>query len=329
MAEISVITPLYNREGLVQKTIDSVLNQTFTDWEHIIVDDGSTDKSWFVVSSYAETDNRIRVFKRDREPQCASTCRNIGVEHATSSLIVFLDSDDILESHCLEQRYAYMHNNPHVDLGVFPFIIEMETEDNTIVRKIVHPQVRGADFLRRLLSFDIPWQTTAAVWRKDFFLSLGGFNEEFQRYQDVELTVRALTGKATVEIVYGYPPDYVYYLYSKSGDFEVNYHAQLNLLKYIAPIFGIKERKVMDDYLGTFLQHKYRKQMSRANYKKTKLLINEYYNYKIISLTQVIPLKILILFLLINIFISEKYRVVYKKCMLKIFHKKGFNTYTP
>jgi glycosyltransferase involved in cell wall biosynthesis len=329
MPGIAVITPVYNREGIVQKTIESVIDQTFTDWEYILVDDGSTDKSWFVISTYAETDDRIRIFKRDKEPKGGSNCRNIGVEYSTSDLILFLDSDDILEPHCLEQRYNYMKNHPHVDMGVFPFIIEMETEDNTLVRRIVHPETNGTDFLRRILSFDIPWQTTAPVWRKDFFLSLGGFNPVFQRYQDVELTVRAFIGNATVEIVHGCPPDYVYYLYAKSCDFNVNYQAQLKLLEHIASIFSIKERKLTDEYLGTFLQHKYRKQATFANYKKAKRLIDEYRNYKIISLTQVILLKPLILFQFISVYISGKNRIAYKKCLLKIFRKKSFNTYTP
>ena len=318
MAKISVITPLYNREGIVQKTIDSVLNQTFTDWEHIIVDDGSTDKSWFVISSYAEMDSRIRVFKRHKAPQCASTCRNIGVEYSTADLILFLDSDDLLEPHCLEQRYTYMTNNQHVDLGVFPYIREIETESNKFIRGIVHPEMRGNDFLRRFLAYDIPWQTTAPVWRKHFFLSLGGFNVEFQRYQDIELTVRALIHKATIEIVSGYPPDYVYYTYFKSFDFDTQYNVQLNLLKYIASIISIQERKPMVVYLEMFLQNDYRKQTTFANFKRTIRLISKYYNCKIISFKQMILLKSLILFQLINSHISKRNQMVYQKHILRI-----------
>ena len=316
MAKISIITPLYNREDIVQKTIDSVLDQTFTDWEHIIVDDGSTDKSWFVIASYAEMDNRIRVFKRYKEPKGGSTCRNIGVEYATSDLIIFLDSDDILEPHCLEQRYAYMHNNPHIDLGVFPFIIEMETEDNTFIRRIVDPEVKGRDYLRRILSFDIPWQTTAPVWRKEFFLSLGGFDVEFRRFQDVELTIRALTGKARIEVVDGCHPDYVYYLHSKFHDFDANYSAQLHLLELTATGFSLKYRKLLASYLRVFLvrQHQYSKQITFANYKRTKKLINEYYNHKIISLKQAALLKLMMTL----IYIAEKNRIACQKYLKKI-----------
>ena len=77
---ISIITPNFNRAYIIEETAESILNQTNDNWEWVIVDDGSTDASWETLKSYQARDSRIRVFKRNREPKGACTCRNIGVE---------------------------------------------------------------------------------------------------------------------------------------------------------------------------------------------------------------------------------------------------------
>lgn len=89
---ISIITPTYNRELLVQTTIKSIQAQTYTNWELIIVDDGSTDNTEEVLKSFLEADSRIRYVKKGNSGQAPSL--NVGVSHAKGDFIVFLDSDD-------------------------------------------------------------------------------------------------------------------------------------------------------------------------------------------------------------------------------------------
>ena len=90
---VSVIIPVYNREKTIKKAIESVLEQTYTDLEVIIVDDCSTDKTIEVVESIA--DKRIRLVK---SPKNGGACkaRNLGIDHANGELIAFQDSDDYL-----------------------------------------------------------------------------------------------------------------------------------------------------------------------------------------------------------------------------------------
>ena len=88
---ISIITPTYNREVLVQTTIKSIQDQTFTDWELIIVDDGSTDNTEQILKPYLQ-DSRINYVKKENSGQAHSL--NVGVSHAKGEFIVFLDSDD-------------------------------------------------------------------------------------------------------------------------------------------------------------------------------------------------------------------------------------------
>src|SRR5690606_30409778 len=109
---ISIVTPIYNRESLIAETIRSVKEQTYPNWEMLIVDDGSTDNSWDLISEFSAQDPRIKCFRRDRLPKNANTCRNIGVQHSKGDFLLFLDSDDKLIPNTLEQRLVVAQAHP-------------------------------------------------------------------------------------------------------------------------------------------------------------------------------------------------------------------------
>lgn len=100
MVKFSIIIPVYNAERYLAKSIGSVLSQTYSNWEMICIDDGSTDSSAKVVSEYASKDQRILLLQqRNSGPGIA---RNMGIERATGDYVVFLDSDDYLSENYLE-----------------------------------------------------------------------------------------------------------------------------------------------------------------------------------------------------------------------------------
>ena len=99
MPKISVIVPVYNVEPYLRKCIDSILNQSFTDFELILVDDGSTDASGSICDDYAKYETRIRVFHTINRG--LSAARNLGIDEAKSNWICFVDSDDWIESNYL------------------------------------------------------------------------------------------------------------------------------------------------------------------------------------------------------------------------------------
>ncbi len=175
----TIVTPVYNREKLIKKAISSVTEQSFTDWEYIVVDDGSNDNTWNLLRNYCSCNSRIIALKRDRAPKGAQTCRNIGMKTAKGSYLIFLDSDDMLEPFCLEQRYKFIEENKSFDLAVFP---KKNLEKNS-----------KDDFLKLFLSYKLPLQTTDSLWLKKYLIKIGGFNEKLIRYQDVELSIRALS----------------------------------------------------------------------------------------------------------------------------------------
>lgn len=107
---VSIITPMYNAKRYIAQTIQSVLAQTYPDWEMIIVDDCSTDDSPAIVQEFARTDQRIRYF---RQPEnCGIACaRNVAIGFAVGKYIAFLDSDDLWKPKKLERQLEFMHGN--------------------------------------------------------------------------------------------------------------------------------------------------------------------------------------------------------------------------
>lgn len=108
--KVSIIMPNYNCENFLEKTINSVLNQTYSDWELLIVDDCSTDNSVEIIKSYCEKDERIRLFINE-ENSGAAASRNRALREATGKWIAFLDSDDLWLSEKLEKQLAFMSEN--------------------------------------------------------------------------------------------------------------------------------------------------------------------------------------------------------------------------
>lgn len=100
MPEISVIVPVYNTEQFLSRCIESILKQSFTDFELLLVDDGSTDGSGAVCDAYAEKDERIRVFHKENGG--VSSARNVGLRNIKGQFVVFVDADDWVKEQYLE-----------------------------------------------------------------------------------------------------------------------------------------------------------------------------------------------------------------------------------
>ncbi len=207
MAEISIIIPNYNRANFLSETIQSVLDQSYQNWECLVVDDGSNDNSYQVTDSYIKKDSRIKWIERNRLPKGAPTCRNIGAELSTGKYIIFLDSDDLLAPHCLDQRINIMENHLELDLGVFPMqIFNQGIEDATKIWNIE----TGEDYLKRFLSLDSVWQTSGPIWRRHAFEKTEGFNEKLSCWQDIDIHLRAFLSHLNIRTFYDLSIDCYY-----------------------------------------------------------------------------------------------------------------------
>lgn len=103
---VSIITPLYNGEKYVAQTIESVLAQTYTDWEMIVVNDGSKDRSGEIVQAYTQKDSRIKLFSQPNGG--SASARNNGIRRAEGQYIALLDADDLWEPFFLEAQLALL-----------------------------------------------------------------------------------------------------------------------------------------------------------------------------------------------------------------------------
>lgn len=115
---LSIIVPVYNTENLLPRCIASVLNQDYQDWELILINDGSTDRSLEVCQSYADRDSRIRVFSQVNLGQ--SVARNVGLDHAMGRFVTFLDSDDSVEPETYQATIDAFKSNVSLDIIQFP-----------------------------------------------------------------------------------------------------------------------------------------------------------------------------------------------------------------
>jgi glycosyltransferase involved in cell wall biosynthesis len=109
---VTIIIPTFNRAHLIGETLDSILLQTYTNWECIIIDDGSNDDSDVVISKYCSSDNRFQFIKRPKnKPKGGNSCRNIGLDNAKGDYIVFFDSDDLMTPDHLQTKLVAIQKN--------------------------------------------------------------------------------------------------------------------------------------------------------------------------------------------------------------------------
>ena len=187
---VSVITATKNRLKLLCEAIDSVQAQSFQDWEHIVVDDGSNDGTDEELARRTASDPRIRYVQRVGEKSGANVCRNVGIQESAGEFIIILDSDDLLVPDCLGRRVEKMERNLDLDFATFQGgVFKHKIGD---IRDCFDPELVGDDLLR-FLFFECPWIITGPIWRKASIVALGAFDESLLSWQDIDLHVRAIT----------------------------------------------------------------------------------------------------------------------------------------
>lgn len=205
---VSIIIPNYNKGALVRQSLDSLLRQTFDNWEAIIVDDCSNDESWQIIQEYTARDERI-ISVRNLVNKGGNYCRNIGAKMAKGRYLLFLDSDDWLADDCLEMRVNEFERDENNGLGLLVFPM-MTTKDGKTGSIWLYGDRRNA--LVSFLRHEIPWSIMMPIWRRAVFEKVGGFDESFPRLQDVELHTRALLSGLVYRFAERVTPDCFYYI---------------------------------------------------------------------------------------------------------------------
>jgi len=196
---VSVIVPFRNAEQYLDEAIASVRDQTWTDWELVLIDDGSTDSSRLIAQQATEADARIRLLTRtSASAGNAAAARNLGVHNARGEFIAFLDADDVYERHNLRLLLQAFDGRPEVMMVYgatrwwHPGVPERDwTEDMRREAGRVH---RPPELLNRVLLLQrghVPC-TCSVLIRRQAITVTGGFEESFHLYEDQTLWVKLL-----------------------------------------------------------------------------------------------------------------------------------------
>ena len=181
---VSVVMPTYNARPFLREAIASVLGQTWTDFELIIVDDGSTDDSLAVAQSFAQTDQRVKVSSQPNAGTAATL--NRAIELASSEWVFIMHSDDVMHPNRLERQLAFL--NDHPELAVASSLVRHIDQNGRVIGKdnsflFTHADIEEKVRLNKLIGFNHP----AVVLRKSVIQSAGGYRQQFWPAEDIDL----------------------------------------------------------------------------------------------------------------------------------------------
>ena len=157
-----MIVPVYQVEKYIAQCIESVLNQTFKDFELILIDDGSKDQSGSICDLYAAKDDRILVIHT--ENRGAAAARNVGLDHASGRYITFLDGDDYLDEHMIARLYEEIENSEY-DMVVCDFLNLLPDEEDNFIVHLQEKTVNGREVLEHLKN-ERNYGLWTIVWNK-------------------------------------------------------------------------------------------------------------------------------------------------------------------
>lgn len=157
-----MIVPVYQVEKYIAQCIESVLNQTFKDFELILIDDGSKDQSGSICDLYAAKDDRILVIHT--ENRGAAAARNVGLDHASGRYITFLDGDDYLDEHMIARMYEEIEHSEY-DMVVCDFLNLLPDEEDNFIVHLQEETVNGRNVLEHLKN-ERNYGLWTIVWNK-------------------------------------------------------------------------------------------------------------------------------------------------------------------
>lgn len=202
---ITIITPTYNRRDLVQTTIQSILNQTYTNWELIIVDDGSTDDTEQVIQNYL-SDKRIRYVKKTNSGQAPSL--NVGASYAKGDYITFLDSDDEAYPNWLEVVSANLKENT----GILCVGAMRKFPDGTILTEgMNHFRLFGK-------TWKLKFTCGSLFIKRSVFEAIGGYDADLKANIQTDLGYRLLAYLRTTNMEAVVLNDYLVQINAHDGE---------------------------------------------------------------------------------------------------------------
>jgi len=212
MAAISIVIPLFNKQEAIAATLDSVLAQSFKDFELIIVDDGSTDKSRSIIDSY--NDKRMQYHYKVNGG--VSSARNFGVPVSNGNFILFLDADDRLTSDCLEVLWALHLKYPSADVLTGNHVsIAIDGSQRKICRGRSEKMITNPE--KYFWEWKFMPRTGSSMFRREKVIQVNGFDERISIFEDLEFDLKLMNC-----CTYAYSPKVVYEHYEQYSELSIN-----------------------------------------------------------------------------------------------------------
>jgi len=182
---ISVVMSVFNGDALLTESIDSILRQTFTDFEFVIIDDGSNHSTLEILSDFAKRDSRVRVFPQKNKGRAESL--NRGIDLVRSPLIARMDADDISLSSRLEEQFGFMNRHPEV--GLLGSGVEFVTPGGKRIGFSQPPPLDDAELRIRMRSSNQFYHPTV-IMRKEVVVAAGKYRKALCDADDFDLFLR-------------------------------------------------------------------------------------------------------------------------------------------
>lgn len=182
---ISIVMPTYNRGYIISSAIESVIAQSYSEWEFIIVDDGSTDDTEIVVSKY-KSDERIKYYRLS-ENHGANYCRNYGVKQARGEYLAFIDSDVVWKDNKLDRQMSCLMENSNCELVFCKTMLIRKDKTIEFPKRDEHPILEPNS-----LKYGNFIDTNTVLIKKRAVIEAGGFDEKLPRLQEWELFIRLI-----------------------------------------------------------------------------------------------------------------------------------------
>lgn len=254
---ISLIIPTYNRAHLISETLDSILMQTYKNWECIVVDDGSTDNTADILAKYIERDNRFQYHKRPQErPKGPNACRNYGFEVSKGEYVKWFDSDDLLVLNAFEVSSDFFSKLPDLIVSSLEFI---DFNKKKIEKKHVF---FSENTIQDYLTGQIGFYICTPTWKKSFLQKQPYlFDEVITNMDDWDFNLRMLYQEPS--IIYVDKPLIQYRVHEDSLSHEIgklNFKEIQSEFKAIRKhLLLIEENKKADSrVLKTYLKNRHK-----------------------------------------------------------------------
>lgn len=215
MSKVSIIVPIYNCENYLANCIESILNQSFSDFEVLLIDDGSTDSSYTIINTY-RYDSRVRIFHQENRGQASA--RNLGIKNADSKYITFIDSDDYIDKNMIKCLFE-LSLKENADITICD-IIKVKNNQTYYFKNYSY----FTDDFRKNYVVSHPGPV-AKLYKKDLFTKNNLYFKENTIYED--LATMPLLGIYAKKIAYLDKGYYYYNIYSGSTMKQVAYHDKL------------------------------------------------------------------------------------------------------